>query len=172
MVTLACVSISFILINFFYVDKLEILGISEEWMTAIILGYSVFQMAAEKILDTIGEKNYFKAFVMGFILSGICMLVFGRINIALVIIPIMLILPLIVSVPAYIFDEMENMVIDKNHLEDKRAEVLSAYNMGVNFVEVVFLFASAFVAGLGVSACFTVVGVLMILLAGVHVIKR
>ncbi|SHI78616.1 Major Facilitator Superfamily protein [Butyrivibrio fibrisolvens DSM 3071] len=172
MVTLACVSISFILINFFYVDKLEILGISEEWMTAIILGYSVFQMAAEKILDTIGEKNYFKAFVMGFILSGICMLVFGRINIALVIIPIMLILPLIVSVPAYIFDEMENKVIDKNHLEDKRAEVLSAYNMGVNFVEVVFLFASAFVAGLGVSACFTVVGVLMILLAGVHVIKR
>ena len=84
----------------------------------------------------------------------------------------MLILPLIVSVPAYIFDEIENKVIDKNHLEDKRAEVLSSYNMGVNFVEVVFLFASAFVAGLGVSACFTVVGVLMILLAGVHVIKR
>lgn len=94
------------------------------------------------------------------------------INITLVIIPIMLALPLIVSVPAYIFDEMENKVIDKNHLEDKRAEVLSAYNMGVNFVEIVFLFASAFVAGLGVSACFTVVGVLMILLAGVHVIKR
>lgn len=59
-------------------------------MTAIILGYSVFQMAAEKILDTIREKNYFKAFV----------------------------------------------------------------------------------AELGVSACFTVVGVLMILLVGVHVIKR
>lgn len=120
-------------------------------MTAIIFGYSVFQMTAEKILDTIREKNYFKAFVMDFILSGICMLVFGRINIALVIIPIMLVLPLIVSVPAYIFDEMENKVIDKNHLEDKRAEVLSAYNMGVNFVEVVFLFASAFVAELGVS---------------------
>lgn len=44
--------------------------------------------------------------------------------------------------------------------------------MGVNLVEVVFLFASAFVAELGVSACFTVVGVLMILLAGIHVIKR
>ena len=84
----------------------------------------------------------------------------------------MLVLPLIVSVPVYIFDKMENKVINKNHLEDKRAEVLSSYNMGVNFVEVVFLFASAFVAGLGVSACFTVVGVLMILLAGVHVIKR
>ena len=172
MITLACVSISFILINFFYVDKLEILGISEEWMTAIILGYSIFQMAAEKILDTIGEKNYFKTFVIGFIISGICLLLFGRINITLVIIPIMLVLPLIVSIPAYIFDEMENKVIDKNHLEDKRAEVLSTYNMGVNLVEVIFLFASAFVAELGVSACFTVVGVLMILLAGIHVIKR
>ena len=73
-----------------------------------------------------------------------------------------------VMTPAYIFDEMENKVIDKNHLEDKRAEVLSAYNMGVNLVEVIFLFASAYVSGIGVSACFTVVGVLMILLAGVH----
>ena len=80
----------------------------------------------------------------------------------------MLLLPLVVSVPAYIFDEMENKVIDKNHLEDKRAEVLSAYNMGVNLVEVIFLFASAYVSGIGVSACFTAVGVLMILLAGVH----
>lgn len=49
----------------------------------------------------------------------------------------MLLLPLVVSVPAYIFDEMENKVIDRNHLEDKRAEVLSAYNMGVNLVEVI-----------------------------------
>jgi MFS family permease len=168
MVTLACVSISFILINFFYVDKLESLGISEEWMTAIILGYSVIEMVAEKILDQIGEKNYFRTFVAGFIISGLCMLIFGRINIRLVIIPIMLLLPLIVSVPAYIFDEMENKMIDKNHLEDKRAEVLSAYNMGVNLVEVIFLFASAYVSGIGVSACFTAVGVLMILLAGVH----
>ena len=83
-------------------------------MTAIILGYSVFQITAEKILDTIGEKNYFKTFVIGFIISGICMILFERINITLVVIPIMLILPLIVSVPAYIFDEMENKVIDKN----------------------------------------------------------
>ena len=168
MVTLACVSISFILINFFYVDKLESLGISEEWMTAIILGYSVIEMVAEKILDHIGEKNYFRTFVAGFIISGLCMLIFGRINIRLIIIPIMLLLPLVVSVPAYIFDEMENKVIDKNHLEDKRAEVLSAYNMGVNLVEVIFLFASAYVSGIGVSPCFTAVGVLMILLAGVH----
>lgn len=172
MLTLACVSISFILINFFYVDKLESLGISEEWMTAIILDYSVIEMASEKILNHIGEKSYFKTFITGFILSGLCMLVFARLDIKLVIIPVMLFLPLMVSVPAYIFDEMENKVIDKNHLEEKRAEVLSAYNMGVNLVEVIFLFASAYVAGIGVSACFTAVGVLMIFLAAVHGLLR
>lgn len=165
MVTLACISISFILINFFYVDKLGKLGISEEWMTAIILGYSVFQMAAEMILDTIREKNYFRTFIIGFIVSGLCMLIFGRMNNKLVIIPIMLLLPLAISIPSYIFDEIENKVIDKNHLEDRRAEILSAYNMGVSLVEVIFLFASAYVSGLGISACFTVIGALMLLLA-------
>ena len=89
-----------------------------------------------------------------------------------IIIPIMLLLPLMVSVPAYIFEEIENKVIDRDHMEDRRAEALSAYNMGVNLVEVVFLFASSCVTGLGVSACFTAAGLLMVLLAGVHVILR
>ena len=171
-VTLACIGISFILINFFYVDKLENLGISEEWMTAIILGYSACQMAAEKILDHIGKKNYFKAFIMGFVAAGLCMIIFGRLNIRLVIIPIMILLPLMVSVPEYIFEEMENKVIDRNHLEDRRAEVLSIYNMGTSLVEVVFLFASSYVAGIGISACFTAVGIMMILLALVHGMMR
>ena len=172
MVTLACISISFILINFFYVDKLEILGINEEWMTAIILGYSLFQMMAEKALDLVGEKNYFKTFIIGFIISGICMFVFAKVNTILIVVAVMLILPLAVSIPAYILDEMENKVIDKNHLENRRAEVLSSYNMGVNLVEVIFLFASSYVAELGISACFIAVGALMILLAGVHVIRQ
>jgi hypothetical protein len=100
------------------------------------------------------------------------MLVFGSVNSKLIIIPIMLFLPLVVSVPAYIFDGIENKVVDKNHLGDRRAEVLSAYNMGVGLVEVLFLFASAYVSGLGISACFTVVGVLMILLAGAYVVLK
>ena len=52
-VILACVSISFLLINFFYVDKLLNIGISEEWMTAIILGYSVIQLLSERLLKRI-----------------------------------------------------------------------------------------------------------------------
>ena len=172
MVTLACISISFILINFFYVDKLEILGISEEWMPPIILGYSVLQMVSEKILDRIGGKKYFKTFIIGFIISGILMLIFVWVNIISIIIPIMLMLPLLLSISSYIFDEIENKVIDQNHLEDKRTEALSVYNMGVSFVEVLFLFASAFVSCLGISACFTVVGLLMIVLALIHTMLK
>ncbi|SEQ07309.1 MFS transporter [Butyrivibrio sp. TB] len=160
-VILACVSISFILINFFYVDKLEALGVSEEWMTAIILGYSLVQMLSEKILDLIDSKKYLLTFMLGFLAVGAMMIGFGLADNVLIIIPIMLLLPLSVTVPAYIFDEIENKVIDANGLENYRAEVLSIYNMGVNFVEIVFLFASAFVSRAGMSLSFVLTGCVM-----------
>jgi MFS family permease len=160
-VILACVSISFILINFFYVDKLEALGVSEEWMTAIILGYSLVQMLSEKILDVIDSKKYLLTFMLGFLAVGAMMIGFGLADNVLIIIPIMLLLPLSVTVPAYIFDEIENKIIDANGLENYRAEVLSIYNMGVNFVEIVFLFASAFVSRAGMSLSFVLTGCVM-----------
>lgn len=160
-VILACVDISFILINFFYVDKLETLGISEEWMTAIILGYSLVQMLSEKILDLIDSKKYLLTFMLGFLAVGAMMIGFGLADNVLIVIPIMLLLPLFVTVPAYIFDEIENKVIDANGLENYRVEVLSIYNMGVNFVEIVFLFASAFVSRAGMSLSFVLTGCVM-----------
>ena len=160
-VILACVSISFLLINFFYVDKLLNIGISEEWMTAIILGYSVIQLLSERLLKRIDEKKYLLTFMLGFLAVGVMMVVFGMSNQVLIVIPIMLFLPLAVSVPAYIFDEIENKVIDANGLENYRAEVLSIYNMGVNLVEIVFLFASAFVSRAGMSLSFIMTGCVM-----------
>ncbi len=160
-VILACVSITFILINFFYVDKLETLGISEEWMTAIILGYSLIQMLSEKLLKMIDEKKYLLTFMLGFLIVGAMMIVFGMVDHVLIVIPIMLLLPLAVIVPGYIFDEIENKVIDANGLENYRAEVLSIYNMGVNLVEIVFLFASAYVSRAGISLSFILTGCTM-----------
>ncbi len=160
-VILACVSISFILINFFYVDKLETIGISEEWMTAIILGYSVIQMLSERILKAIEEKRYLLTFMVGFLIVGAMMVMFGLSDNMLIVVSIMLLLPLTVTVPAYIFDEIENKVIDANGLESYRAEVLSIYNMGVNFVEILFLFASAFVSKAGMSVSFIITGCAM-----------
>ena len=160
-ITLACISISFILINFFYVDKLETLGISEEWMTSIILGYSLVKMLSEKILKVIDSKNYLLTFMLGFIAVGVMMIGFVLTDQVLIAVPIMLLLPLAVKVPACIFDEIENKVIDANGLENYRAEVLSVYNMGVNLVEIVFLFGSAFVSRAGMPISFILAGCAM-----------
>lgn len=55
MLILSIFSVIWILINFFYVEKLTSLGISEEWISGIILGYSLIEMLAEPIVSW-GEK--------------------------------------------------------------------------------------------------------------------
>ena len=51
MLILSIFSVIWILINFFYVEKLTSLGISEEWISGIILGYSLIEMLAEPIVS-------------------------------------------------------------------------------------------------------------------------
>jgi hypothetical protein len=99
--------------------------------------------------------------MLGFLTVGMMMIVFGMSDHVLIVIPIMLLLPLAVIVPEYIFDEIENKVIDANGLENYRAEVLSIYNMGVNLVEIIFLFASAYVSRAGISLSFILTGCTM-----------
>ncbi len=155
---LAAVSMSFLLINFFYVDKLTACGYKETWMTAIILGYSAIQMLAEKILGRLKKKQYAVAFGVSFGLAGVCMVVFGYVVSIWIALPIMLILPLMITVPAYIFEEVQNRLIDGMGEEEHRAEILSCYNMLVNLLEIVFLFASAALASAGIGRCFLTVG--------------
>ena len=121
----------------------------------------MIQLLSERLLKRIDEKKYLLTFMLGFLAVGAMMVVFGLSNQVMIVIPIMLFLPLAVSVPAYIFDEIENKVIDANGLENYRAEVLSIYNMGVNLVEIVFLFASAFVSRAGMSLSFIMTGCVM-----------
>lgn len=156
---LAAVSMSFLLINFFYVDKLTACGYKETWMTAIILGYSAIQMLAEKILGKLKKKQYAVAVGFSFGLAGACMIVFGYVVSIWIALPIMLILPLMITVPAYIFEEVQNRLIDGMGEEEHRAEILSCYNMLVNLLEIVFLFASAALASAGIGRCFLTVGV-------------
>ena len=44
--------------------------------------------------------------------------------------------------------------------------------MGVNLVEIVFLFGSAYVANLGTMACFIVIGITMILLGNLSIVFK
>lgn len=54
-ISLAIFSIAWLLINFFYVVKLENCGLPVEWMSLIILSYSAVQMLAEPILGKLSD---------------------------------------------------------------------------------------------------------------------
>jgi MFS family permease len=164
-VILSCVSISYILINFFYVDKLQTLQIREEWMTPVILGYSAVQLLSEKILAHIPEKKYHIAFSFFFLIAGVMMLLFGFSNNLILVIVVMLTLPLMIDLPSFILDEIQNKVIDELDAEEKRAEMLSVFNMGINVVEIVFLLFSALLVNAGITMCFYIMGSLMIFIS-------
>ena len=161
---LSCVSMGFLLVNFFYVEKLMVCGLKEEWMSPIILGYSAVELLAEKILAKVDEAHTRMAFVICFCLAGGAMVLFGWVVQPVTVILLMLLLPLLMTVPSYIFEEIQNRLVDSMELHDKRAEVLSVFNMGVNLLEVVTLFGAAALSGLGSAVCFYAVGGLMIVL--------
>ena len=159
--TLACMGLATILINFFYVDKLQAMGIDEAWMTGVILGYSAIQLLAERLLAVIRPGKRPAAFAAALIVAGAMLAVLGARNEAPVALPVMLLLPLALTLPEIILEEIQNRMIDRRGLEQRRAEVLSIFNMGVNLVEVAFLFASARVAGAGMAAGFVLTGALL-----------
>ena len=101
-------SLGFLLINFFYVDKLMACGLREEWMSPIIIAYSVVQMSAEKMLDRIEAVHYRTAMLVSVILSGMVMILFAFCRMTVAVVGIMVLLPLLLSFPAYILESMQN----------------------------------------------------------------
>ena len=171
-VLLACINIVYILINFFYVDKLMEIGISEMYMTPIILGYSVIQLTSEFILNKIQRFKDKIVFGVSFLLSGIMLCSLGLISNKIGIVMIMLLLPLAVDIPTYLLEEIQNRFVDEQGNDSHRAEIISIFNMGVNLVEIIFLFGSAVIAGFGAAMCFCVVGIAMMILGVVSYAKK
>lgn len=162
-VELSVFQVSWLLINFFYVEKLETCGISVEWMSAVILGYSAVEMLAEPIIRKIG--NAFSntwAFVFE-VASGIGFLLFGFISHKILVVALMLILPLLLKLPEYFVMEQENVLVDMLGADTQRAAALSLLNMGVSIIEIFALFASAALTAVGISWCFFGVGILLII---------
>ncbi len=163
---LSCISIGYIIINFFYIEKLEQFAMPEETMTLIILGYSVVQLLAERVLSIVKQKYYSYLYLVFMSLASITMVLFALSKMMVVAIVLMLVLPLLLDVPGYILDEKQNKYIDELEKHNKRAEILSVFNMGINIVEVVFLFSSALIAKAGITICFVVTGVIIFLIGG------
>lgn len=171
-VFLASINIAYVLINFFFVEKLMEIDISEVYMTPVILGYSIIQLSSEFILNKVKtiEKNI--VFVCSFFLAGLMLCFLGLLSDRIVIVAIMLVLPLVIDISTYLLDEVQNKVVDEQGNDKRRAEIISIFNMGVNLVEIVFLFGSAYVANLGTMVCFIVIGITMILLGNLSIVFK
>lgn len=161
LVLLSILSVIWILINFFYVEKLEMIGISAEWMSAIILVYSMNQMLAEPIISWIQIFDVKKVFFIACSIAGILIISLGIVNHIVISLLIMCIIPLFVTLAEYLLMEQENKMIDERGLEQNRAASLSALNMGVNIVEIVALFISSIFSLNAIRWCFVMVGVVL-----------
>lgn len=162
-ISLAIFSIAWLLINFFYVEKLENCGLPVEWMSLIILIYSAVQMLAEPILGKLsdGKNGKFSREKLPTVTAstaGVAFLLFGVIKFRAAVLLLMLILPLLLNLPEYLLMDLENQFVDETECGSQRAATLSVLNMGVNLVEILTLSASAFLTKIGIQCCFVFVG--------------
>lgn len=162
-ISLAIFSIAWLLINFFYVEKLENCGLPVEWMSLIILSYSAVQMLAEPILEKLpvgknGKSGRKKLPAVTAVTAGVAFLLFGVIKFRVAVLLLMLILPLLLNLPEYLLMDLENQFVDETECGSQRAATLSVLNMGVNLVEILTLSASAFLTKIGIQWCFVFVG--------------
>ena len=169
-ISLAIFSIAWLLINFFYVEKLENCGLPVEWMSLIILIYSAVQMLAEPILGKLsdgknGKSGRGKLPAVTAATAGVAFLLFGVVKFRSAVLLLMLILPLLLNLPEYLPMNLENQFVDEAECGSQRAATLSVLNMGVNLVEILTLSASAFLTKIGIQWCFVFVGCFLMAIA-------
>ena len=169
-ISLAIFSIAWLLINFFYVVKLENCGLPVECMSLIILSYSAVQMLAEPILGKLpvgknGKSGRKKLPAVTAVTAGVAFLLFGVIKFRAAVLLLMLILPLLLNLPEYLLMNLENQFVDEAECGSQRAATLSVLNMGVNLVEILTLSASAFLTKIGIQWCFVFVGCFLMAIA-------
>ena len=174
-ISLAIFSIAWLLINFFYVEKLENCGLPVEWMSLIILNYSAVQMLAEPILGKLsdgknGKSGREKLPAVTAAAAGVAFLLFGVVKFRAAVLLLMLILPLLLNLPEYLLMDLENQFVDEAECGSQRAATLSVLNMGVNLVEILTLSASAFLTKIGIQWCFVFVGCFLMVIA--HLFAR
>lgn len=169
-ISLAIFSIAWLLINFFYVVKLENCGLPVEWMSLIILSYSAVQMLAEPILGKLsdgknGKSSREKLPAVTATTAGVAFLLFGVVKFRAAVLLLMLILPLLLNLPEYLLMNLENQFVNEAECGSQRAATLSVLNMGVNLVEILTLSASAFLTKIGIQWCFVFVGCFLMVIA-------
>lgn len=156
-------SLSMILINFFYVVIVEKIGFKSEDVMFIIIGYTLFELLCPKIIDIFGEKKLNKNIFLFSIISAILFFIIPYTNSYFVLIP-MLTLPVMISVLSFYIDKSENLYVDSISNE-RRATILSLFSMGANGMDVCFLFISSKFIDNNFSNLFTFISIIFFFVA-------
>lgn len=165
LIILATLNIGRILINFFYVENIIRCGINEIYLTPIIIGYSFIELLSEIIFNKTNRKNYHMLLIISFFVSAciLCFLGISAINILIIL--SMLFLPLCLDIPTYLLNDIQNHMIDHSVYSYKRAELLSIFNIGVSFTEIIFLLGSSILADVGMRLCYVLLAMIFFITA-------
>lgn len=155
------ISITFILINFFYVVILQNINLSENYMTFVILLYSVIGLLSPKIIKMFGEVKLKRNLFIFLTMSSVLLMSLILIKNIFVILP-MIFLPMLIGIVETYFSKVENRYVDS--LNDKnRATILSTFSMGANVVDFGFLFVSSKLAENSLNYSFIYVSILLLI---------
>ena len=155
------ISITFILINFFYVVILQNIKLSENYMTFIILMYSAVGLSSPRIIKIFGEIKLKRNLFIFLSASSILFISLISIKNIFVIIP-MCCLPMLIGVIETYFLKVENQYVD-NLNEKNRATILSTFSMGANFVDVGFLLVSSKLSETSLDYSFIFISILLLI---------
>ncbi len=155
------ISITFILINFFYVVILQNINLSENYMTFVILLYSVIGLLSPKIIKIFGEVKLKRNLFIFLTMSSVLLMSLILIKNIFVILP-MIFLPMLIGIVETYFSKVENRYVDSLN-DNNRATILSTFSMGANVVDFGFLFFSAKLAENSLNYSFIFVSILLLI---------
>ncbi len=136
------IAVAGIAVNFLYILKIQSIGLDEEWMSALILGYTALNMLTPLALSL--SKRLGKRTVVCVFLAAASVLSFSiAFCSSIYALAPMLLLPLSLSVVSAVFSGIVNRFVDSVGMQKNRAAVLSVFNQGSNALQVAFLFAAS-----------------------------
>ena len=158
------IGLSFIIVNFMYILKIASAGLSEELITPIILIYTAGDLIIPYFFKMTEKYSNKILFISTSAICSLIFVIFALLNNLFILIP-MVVLPFILSIISTLLDKMENSFINKIHLENQRATILSILNMGNNFLEIIFLFSSALLTSYNQNFIYLSMGIVFFLIS-------
>lgn len=159
---LGCVSVAFLLVNFFYVSLLIKVGIPEKYMTAFILVYSAIQLSVPRIVHRLRRWQPLLSLRLFLVVACIMACAFPLISNLGILLP-MLLFPTVLSVLGVYLEQYQNRRIDVLSRGENRAELLSVYSMVSRLTEILFLLGSSALSRLTTDLVFFLLGALFLI---------